>query len=110
MDALAATSDCLECLCDTLNIIEGGEGECGGAVPTPTTSAPGTDKNLVLDCADCAAEISDAVDACVAASEGQGTDIRCVELVLGATSQCVLCVCDVVASIGGVDQVRPING
>ncbi len=112
VDALAATSDCLACLCDSLNLVQGGDGECGGPVPTPTTAATtgagaGTDdKELVLDCADCAADIADAVDACVAAAEGEATDIRCVELAIGATSQCVLCICDVVAVIGGVDQVR----
>lgn len=43
-DALGATSTCLDCVCDVLNIIEGGDGDCGGDVPTdaPTTAGPTT--------------------------------------------------------------------
>ncbi len=40
-DALGATSTCIDCVCDVLNIIEGGDGECGGPVPTDApTDAP----------------------------------------------------------------------
>lgn len=31
-EVLGAASDCLACVCDVINLVEGGEGECGGPV------------------------------------------------------------------------------
>ncbi len=52
----------------------------------------------------CVTEIVDAVNQCDT-SETTDEIVRCVELVLGATSDCIVCICDVLGALAGDDDL-----
>ena len=58
---------------------------------------------LFQDCNACTADIKVAIDEC---TDGDGAALECVEDALDAVADCIICICEVAAIIGGV----PIRG